>query len=152
MRKFSNNSSGFADGKRVPVSTGHDRESVEFDYDGADPVVREILARAELDAQKRACAAVSSVLAVVLDAERPKLVASQIAAGVGMFLLEGVSEQVLADRFGISRQAFQQGKKRLMKELDLKRPTRAMKRNPKVYSGTNYRPPKKEYFSNEKVP
>lgn len=69
---------------------------------------------------------VASLLDEFLKAKNPRMIAHQIVWAIGMTLLDGESAAALAKRYGVSKQAFEQGALRVCSRLDL-RPCRNMR-------------------------
>lgn len=67
----------------------------------------------------RVCGCLSICIAYIADSRHPNLAADQIAWIVGMNIRQGISSTKLAEKHGISKQAFSQGALKLAKRLGL---------------------------------
>ena len=74
----------------------------------------------------KAATKIAALLHLMLESKQPRMVAEQIVWATSMDLLGGASISVLAKKYGISKQAFEQGALRICAELSL-RPTRHMR-------------------------
>jgi hypothetical protein len=116
--------------------------SEEFKY--ADPT-ESIIREAEEILEERADAiraeAINRVLEFIITAENPALEAHRIALAGGLGLILGINGSDVAKKFGITKQAVQQGVDRFCKEVGLRK-TRAMRDEDarEKMSNSNYRP------------
>jgi hypothetical protein len=126
--------------------------SEEFKYaDPTESIIREALAAGRLEAaleeilEERADAiraeAINRVLEFIITAENPALEAHRIALAGGLGLILGINGSDVAKKFGITKQAVQQGVDRFCKEVGLRK-TRAMRDEDarEKMSNSNYRP------------
>jgi hypothetical protein len=70
--------------------------------------------------------AITQLMALLMDAEKPRLLIDQIAYATNMYLRQGLSMPELARKHGISKQAMQQGVERVQAQLGLPK-TRTMR-------------------------
>lgn len=80
---------------------------------------------------KRDCEAVvaaklASFISIILEAKQPRMLAHQIVWATGMTTMDGEPITKLAKRYGVSKQAFEQGAMRICEKLNLK-PCRHMR-------------------------
>lgn len=124
----------WSDDQRFAVKIEH------FDFDSIDSVddlVREELATkgtvkhllkkmVALELNKARTETLVTVLGKIKDASDSGLAVVQISCACGMLFISGETDQAYADRFGISKQAFQQGVEGYREALGL-RQTRTMR-------------------------
>lgn len=92
-----------------------------------------------------AMAALLRLLVVIIDADKPRLTAYQIADSLNaLSLIGGITGTEIAKRFGVSKQDYEQGRDRVAEKLCVSFQTRRMKcaKASKSYSLSNYRKPK----------
>jgi hypothetical protein len=88
----------------------------------------------------QAATKIAALLTIILEAKQPRMVAHQIIWATGMTLLDGAPITALAKKYGVSKQAFEQGAMRVCEKLNL-RPCRNMRDETarKHMSERNYR-------------
>lgn len=76
----------------------------------------------------------------IIDDPSPKLATDIIGSAFGLRLRQGISDSDIAAKYGISKEAFDQRKKRFLKSLGIKRViVRGGKQNTETYRDANYR-------------
>jgi hypothetical protein len=122
--------SGWENGEIVPTEAP--QETGIFDERGnrVDPTNEErIEGHEETAAHDYAKNALMRVLLLVIDSDRPRLAAYQVADAFGMLsAIGGISGAEIAKKFGISREAYEQGKDRVRESLQSTCQTRGMKK------------------------
>lgn len=74
----------------------------------------------------RCAVKISCLIALIIEAKQPRMVAHQLMWATGMTTMDGEPGAQLAKRYGVSKQAFQQGADRICEKLELK-PCRNMR-------------------------
>ena len=69
---------------------------------------------------------IAALLSLILESKHPRMVVHQIIWVTGMTLLDGAPITELAAKYGVTKQAFEQGAMRVCEKLDL-RPSRHMR-------------------------
>lgn len=68
----------------------------------------------------------AALISIFLESQNPRMIAHQIVWATGMTLLDGAPITELAAKYGVTKQAFEQGAFRVCEKLDL-RPCRNMR-------------------------
>lgn len=141
----------FENGERVMQAgdnPDHDREVIhdslthQFNYSGAESKEVQELVEEQLveELNKAKAEAVLKVLTIIIDSEKPRRAAYQMAYAGGMGAICKGSASKVAKAFGMSRQAFEQEGERLLASLEIrKNPLEKKSEASATYSGTNYR-------------
>lgn len=126
---------GYENGELVPV------EASAEDLAAAEEEIEPEVAHLAQQVAYRMCAdMLRRALMYVVDDPAPKLAADVIGAAFGLRLRAGITDTELASKHGISKEAFDQRKKRFLKMLGLKRViVRGSKRRREKYRDANFR-------------
>lgn len=98
--------------------------------------------RNEDESEAKAVTAITRLLLLIIDAERPRFVAYQIADSVGaLALIGGTSGAEIAKKFGVSRQDYEQQLDSVREKLGLNTHTRRQKNESasETYKMTNFK-------------
>lgn len=129
---------GFENGQIVPAEMGD--EDLEV---GLEELSTEEMRRSEVGAYALAGEILRRGFMLLLDRREAPLNAAVVASAFGL-AVDGCSDTEIARRHGISKQAVQQAKKRVLRELGVGSVfTRGGKKHIENYAKTNYRRPKK---------
>lgn len=156
--------SGFENGERVAITTPEELDrhgdqrapddlELRFDFsdEGEERIAAEVESRVAFELKAAQAEALRAVLFLLKDAENPRRTVFQLLykCGAGSALTgkpdddtKGGSAAVLAKRFGVSRQNWEQDSERNLVSLDLrKNGLEKQDSASKTYSKTNFRKP-----------
>jgi len=98
------------------------KEAIHKNQD-IEPILESLINRI---AAIRSASKIAILLGLILEASKPRMVAHQLVWGTGMTALDGAGSTELGKKYGVSKQAFEQGALRICEKLSL-RMTRNMR-------------------------